>query len=566
MSAATLFRIVYTSFYFLLYIVLVVLLLVTPADIIYQALKGAEPQTFFVIVIAAAYFTTTFIVVFVYSGRLYINRSVLASIPKTWIPIDKSDVPAAVRKIINAGLSRSAAIAYYARPRAPPVPQPGVFDDRQSYRPYTAGQSSGLWSPPPHQQEQQQQQQQQPNGSTGAEQKESKEARVKLKFLKLKKTPTAEDELGINLPPHKPVWGEVEHNGWGSPLSPDFPSLEYATVVSELPHLIEAKALTLAPPDPTSTMPPDSDGASAAPTMFQPDPDAVALLQRGNLALRDYLSALAELGVLPTPSQIAGEFLAAYEQARFSTRPLSARAFRELMRLFADLLRSMKPLDPATLFTDEDEDDHSSSYSGRGGGRGDVDVDLDDEAPAATATPSTMGGANGRAAANGDVDAVQRGGGSRASSPGARSSRTASSAGGYTTSSSSSSSSGRSQLRHHHRHRRRRAHAATAGRASSSHTWSQYRTAPNTPRMERTVAEAVAAAVVAARDAEGRDVQVVGGDETSVLSALESDGPQPAGSDSSFAQTRHPYAVGQGSSGGMVSLASSGSVVRFRDR
>ncbi|KLU89435.1 hypothetical protein MAPG_08406 [Magnaporthiopsis poae ATCC 64411] len=254
MSAATLFRIVYTSLYFLLYIVLVVLLLVTPADIIYQSLKGAETQTFFIIVIAAAYFTTTFIVVFVYSGRLYINRSVLASIPKAWIPIDKGDVPAAVRKIINAGLSRSAAIAYDARPRAPPVPQPGVFDDRQSYRPYTARQSSGLWSPPPNQQEQQQQeqqqQQQQPHGSTGAEQNGSKEGRVKLKFPRLKKTPTAEDELGINLPPHKPVWGEVEHNGWGSPLSPDFPSLEYATVVSELPHLIEAKALTLAPPDP----------------------------------------------------------------------------------------------------------------------------------------------------------------------------------------------------------------------------------------------------------------------------------------------------------------------------
>ncbi|KAL8380872.1 hypothetical protein RB595_005254 [Gaeumannomyces hyphopodioides] len=560
MSAATLFRIVYTSFYFLLYIILVVLLLVSPADIITQSLQGADPQTFFVIVIATAYFTTTFIVVFVYSGRLYINRSVLASIPKAWIPVDKGDVPAAVRKIINASLSRSAAIAYDARPRAPPVHQPGVFDDRQSYRPHTARRSSGLWSPP-----QQQQEQQQPHEAEGAGQRGSKEGKLKfLKFLNLKKTPTAEDELGINLPPRKPVWGEIEHNGWGSPLSPDFPSLEYATVVSELPHLIEAKALTLAPPDPMSTMPPDSDGASAAPTMFQPDPDAVALLQRGSLPLRDYLSGLAELGVLPTPSQVAGEFLAAYEQARFSTRPLSARAFRELMRLFADLLRSMKPLDPAMLFTDDDndndDDDRSSSYSVRGGGRGDVDVDLDDEAPAATATPSTMGGANGRAA-NGDVTTMKRGGGSRASSPGARSSRTASSAGGYTT---SSSSPGRSHIRHHHRHHHRRRQApAAVGRASPSHAWSQYRTAPNTPRRERTLAEAVAAAVVAARDAEGRGVQV--GDETSVVSTLELHAPQPSGSDSSFAQTRHPYAVSGESSGSLISLASSGSVVRFRD-
>ncbi|KAL8296634.1 hypothetical protein RB597_005960 [Gaeumannomyces tritici] len=554
MSAATLFRIVYTSFYFLLYIILVVLLLVSPADIIYQSLVGAEPQTFFVIVIAAAYFTTTCIVVFVYSGRLYINRSVLASIPKAWIPVDKGDVPTAVRRIINASLSRSAAIAYDARPRAPPVPQPGVFDDRQSYLPHTARRSSGLWSPAPQQQEEQQ-----PHGTEGAEQKRSKEGKLKLKFFNLKEPPTAEDELGINLPPHKPVWGEVEHHGWGSPLSPDFPSLEYATVVSELPHLIEAKALTLAPPDPMSTMPPDLDGAPAAPTMFQPDPDAVALLQRGSLPLRDYLSGLAELGVLSIPSQVAGEFLAAYEQARFSTRPLSARAFRELMRLFADLLRSMKPLDPAMLFTDDD--DRSSSYSVRGGGRGDVDVDLDDEAPAATATPSTMGGANGRAV-NGGVSAVKRGGGSRASSPGARSTRTASSAGGYTT---SSSSSGRSQIRHHHRHHHRRHQAPGAvGRASSSHTWSQYRTAPNTPRRERTLAEAVAAAAVAARDAEGRGVQV--GDETSVVSTLESRLPQPSGSDSSFAQTRHPYAVSGESSGSLISLASSGSVVRFHDR
>jgi len=154
-----------------------------------------------------------------------------------------------------------------------------------------------------------------------------------------------------------PIWGHIAHNGWASPSSPDLPDLQYTSVILELPHLIEARAVTVAPPDPDSVSNPP-----------MPDIRAVDLLQRpASMGLRDYIGHLIEVGVLN--SGLTTEFLAAYEYARFGPQPLSEREFRNIMRLFADVLRSVQPLSPAILASlgndtlESDIDDDASSTS-----------------------------------------------------------------------------------------------------------------------------------------------------------------------------------------------------------
>ncbi|KAH8907256.1 hypothetical protein BR93DRAFT_879725 [Coniochaeta sp. PMI_546] len=381
-------RVAYNSIYLFLYIILAALILALLADVIRQAV--IRNQTFNILVIAITYIVTVLVLAFIYAIRLYINRSVLASIPKSYLPIEKGDLKKHVRKMIVAGLSRSAAIAYAARPRvAPNFPAQLLGSD---------GEKAEL----------------------GQAQKE----RRSIPPFKLKKTVTVEDEMGISLPPVKPVWGEIEHPGWGSPTSPDLPDLQYASVISELPNLIEAKAITLAPPDPDS----QSD-----PPML--DPEAVSLLQRTEeMGLRDYLTHLTDLGVLDV-SQRTMDFIAKYEYARFSTRPLPNMRFRELMHLFAEILRSMKPLDPTVLASliDGDSDDEGPQES-----------DIDNDAP------MTPGSDHGNRTPESSI---------------ARST-------------SSSTGSSRSRVRRT---------PNLPVRNSSANTWQHsYRTAPTTPKSKRT--------------------------------------------------------------------------------
>ncbi len=80
-----------------------------------------------------------------------------------------------------------------------------------------------------------------------------------------------------------------------------------------------------------------------------PDLRAVELLQRpAAMGLRDYISHLTSLGVL-SPAIPVTNFLSVYETARFSSQPLTEKEFRELMRLFAEILRGMTPLNPTIL-------------------------------------------------------------------------------------------------------------------------------------------------------------------------------------------------------------------------
>ncbi|KAL7623710.1 hypothetical protein AAE478_005262 [Parahypoxylon ruwenzoriense] len=426
------FRIAYTSIYILLCLLLAALVLVVPGDFVRQVLLSSN-QYINLIVTAIVFVLTVLIVLFIYALRLYVTRTVLASIPKTWIPIEKGDATKEVRKMIATNLGRSAAIAWEARPKviAPPTREPSLADVTEK---------------------------------TMAAEGDVKEQRRSLQLFRPKPPATVEQQMGISLPPLRPVWGEVEHDGWGSPGSPDLANLQYSTVLSELPNLIEAKAVSQAPLDP--------DSATNPPTL---DAEAVALLQRApNMAVRDYAFHLVGIGVLPS-SQVAFEFLDSYERARFSTRPLSNANFRQLMHLFADLLRTMRPLDPAAHYQPGYSDDAYSESDGH----------IDDDAPRDT-TPTTP----------------------------ARSG------------SSSLSLSGSSI-----RSRTRRPNLPT--RKSSTKTWHQYQTAPNTPKSR-------------------------------VGSMGISHSPSTSSSNS-FAQTRRPYLASQTSTSSLRSV-SQASVIRLATR
>ncbi len=279
-------RILYRSVYILFYLILIGLLLITPGDIIQRSIRNH--QRYNILVLALVYAATVLIIAFVYATRLYVNKTALAAIPKSWVPIDKGDVKERVYKMICAGLNRSAAITFLSRPR-----DKSVADENAS--------RENLFAQP----------------------------RVPIKTAR-----TVGLELGVILPAKGTNWADIEQPGWGSPNSPDLPDLQYSTVLSELPNLIEAKALTLAPNDRTTTM--------LNAEQPQLDPQVVALLQRDpTMSLRTYLDNLAELGVLDTEEQTTGDFLTQYENARFSTRALTNGEFRSLMHLFAELLRTM---------------------------------------------------------------------------------------------------------------------------------------------------------------------------------------------------------------------------------
>ncbi|RDL40786.1 Uncharacterized protein BP5553_00765 [Venustampulla echinocandica] len=303
MNLRLLFRIFYTSFFTILCIVLVGLLTITPADAIRQALTNK--QLYNVFVIAGCYFITIFFAFLIYASRLYTNRAVLSGIPKTWIPVEKGEVTKYVRRMIVAGLNRSAAIAWDSRPRISPQPAitVSVPDARDSIAKLP--------------------------DSEGKD-RESGWLRRKLQSEK--------EEDTIDILPPRPVWGEISHNGWASPTSPDLPNLQYTIVILELPHLIEARAVSLAPLDTESN-----------PEQPMPDIRAVQLLQRtASVGLRDYIGHLISIGVI-TSTSAAGQFLISYECARFGSRAISEHNFRVLMNEFAEVLRSMAPLSPPIL-------------------------------------------------------------------------------------------------------------------------------------------------------------------------------------------------------------------------
>ncbi len=294
-----LFRIFYSTTFTILTLILIVLLLITPADTIYQAYNNH--QFYYLSVIGGAYLLTLLSAIVIYASRLYANRSVLAGIPKTWIPVEEGDVGKKVRRMILEGLQRSASIAYDARPRNMRQEEPSET-------------SSGL-----------------------PIDRRVDTSRNEIRHTRQYSTP----------PQTKPSWGPITHPGWTSPSSLDLPNLHFEPVILELPHLIEAKAVSLAPPD-SAFLPEPGSTDGPAPVII-PDARVVELIQRpATMGLRDYLSYLATLNLI-NPLHLGAEFLALYEQARFSGSPLTETEFRALMGVFAKILRGMKEIDQAIL-------------------------------------------------------------------------------------------------------------------------------------------------------------------------------------------------------------------------
>ncbi|OJK04205.1 hypothetical protein ASPACDRAFT_1863970 [Aspergillus aculeatus ATCC 16872] len=259
-----------------------------------------------IFIITGGYVVTFILAILIYATRLYTNRTVLSGIPKAWIPVEKEDVGKSVRRLVKEGLAHSAIIAYQARPR-------DLAADGDDFANYES----------------------------------------------------------LLIDRDHPPWGPVEHPGWSSPSCADLPDLPYRTVIQELPHLIEAKAVSLAPPDPIfagvhqSLRAPFSDADESF-----PDTRVVEVLRRPvSMGLRAYLQHLASLDVVQPP-EVGAEFIARYERARFSSRDLHENEFRELMHVFAELLRGMTGLNPRVLAElqaaaeeEEEEEDGASSQT-----------------------------------------------------------------------------------------------------------------------------------------------------------------------------------------------------------
>ena len=218
----------------------------------------------------------------------------MARIPKAWIPVEKEDLNKSVRRLVMEGLARSAIISYQARPRD----TSGETDSFQNYE-------------------------------------------------------------SLLIDPKRPPWGQVEHPGWSSPASPDLPDLPYRMVIQELPNLIEAKAVSLVPADAFPSAAADRfDPTSDGGTQSLPDMRVVEVLRRpASMGLRQYIRHLTNLGAIHPP-ELGADFLALYERARFSSHELHEPEFRDLMHLFAEILRGMTPLGPPVI----DEIRDSASY------------------------------------------------------------------------------------------------------------------------------------------------------------------------------------------------------------
>jgi hypothetical protein len=291
-----LFRIFYSTSFTIVFLLVLAFVALTPADAVYQAWQ--QDRRWDVGVIAGTYVLTAFLAVLIYASRLYTNRSVLQGIPKNCIPIEKEDLPGKLtHKEISEGLKRSAIIAYKARPR---------FDPPDDVSPTASARISAITQ-----------------------------------------SGTKKDEEG-------PTWGTINHPGWSSPASPDLPNLHYETVIAELPDLIEAKAVSLAPTDPFLTPPPEE--------VSPPDEHVVEILQRPlNMGLRDYLAYLNSLGLI-NPSTLGADFLSLYERARFAIKPLEESEFRSLMSVFASILRGMTKLNSDLLAEFQEPDQHDTPH------------------------------------------------------------------------------------------------------------------------------------------------------------------------------------------------------------
>jgi hypothetical protein len=283
------FRIFYSTTYTTIYIINLCLLVITPGSMIWAAIQSQAYQ--YVIMIGGTYIFTALIAIFIYASRLYTNRTVLAGVGKAYIPVEDGEVGKRVRKMIVKQLEKSAIVAWESRPR-------------DLLREILRAESQG--------------------------------------FLPAETASVGHNDYTvgreITIDPARPPWGNIEHPGWSSPSHTDEninPNLQFATVIAELPNLIEARAVSLAPPD-ESVVP--ANGPPMA------DPVIADVLRRPEtMGMREYLAQLSYLGLVD--SLDAGQsFLLQYEKARFGGRPVTEAEFRSTMASFAEIMGGMLEL------------------------------------------------------------------------------------------------------------------------------------------------------------------------------------------------------------------------------
>lgn len=319
------FRIFYSSTYTALLLVALFLLCVTPGDHIYQIISAHRIGNLFVV--GAAYFVTAVVALFIYASRLYTNRATLAAIPRSYLPIGKGEVSHNVRRLIVKNRQRSALVAWESRPRDLHTDKSPSSSSHELEAAAKVG-AGNLTRLTTRQQKEQQLQQ-----SSGG----------------------PRDAL-IPISSTAPPWGDIAHPGWSSPCTPDLPNVDFSVIIAELPNLLEAKAVSLAPPDPAFAFLGSSlqDSANTNTNIAggsimsrPPDPAAVAFLQRPPaVGLREYLAHLGTAGLLAgllhKPDTVS-DFLARYEHARFADEALSEAQFRALAGTFAEVLSGIGP-------------------------------------------------------------------------------------------------------------------------------------------------------------------------------------------------------------------------------
>lgn len=289
------FRVFYSLTYTALYLLTLVFLAITPISMLYNTIKQQALQ--YAIMIGGAYVLTAIIAIFLYSSRLYTNRSVISAVGKPYVPIEEGEVGKSVRKMIVKQLKRSAIVAWEGRPR-------DLFGE------ILWGEQEGVL----------------PQESDSVNHNDY----------------TVGTEIVVD--PNKPPWGHVQHPGWTSPshqADNKNPHVRFAEVVPELPNLIEARAVSLAPADPVMT-----------PVQGQSRPADLAvvdlLTRPTNMTMREYLTQLGYLGLIQPPD-IGQDFLLQYEKARFGGKPPTTEEFNALMEIFARLLAGMTTMDPAII-------------------------------------------------------------------------------------------------------------------------------------------------------------------------------------------------------------------------
>ncbi|PNS20301.1 hypothetical protein CAC42_5751 [Sphaceloma murrayae] len=272
-------RVFYSTTYTALFLLELLLLAITPTALIYSAITEKALQ--YIVIVGGVYTLVAILVLFIYSSRLFTNRTVLAALGKSYIPIEEGEVSGSVRKLIKGQLQRSANIALECRPRD--LSSTALLTDHQQ-------------------------------GDEFAQNEKTRVGQI------------------ARVDPNFPPWGLVKHPGWSSPNPSETsitPHVFFLQIIDELPNLLEARIVSLGGP-------PRSSDIKAVTESEYPGSQKPPLLD-----IRGYLTYVDAEGSVSIPSS-AESFIDRFEKARFCGRPLHETELVELTSTFADLLSNTR--------------------------------------------------------------------------------------------------------------------------------------------------------------------------------------------------------------------------------